>query len=104
MPSRIPPGGIGGEGFGIAYLEANALGLPVVAGNEGGAVDAVIDGETGVLVDPSDHIAVADAVSDLLLDSGLAARLGEKGRARAREFAWPNVARRVERVLEAAGG
>ncbi|MEK6227889.1 MAG: glycosyltransferase family 4 protein, partial [Actinomycetota bacterium] len=99
MPSRIPPGGVGGEGFGIVYLEAGARGLPVVAGNVGGAVDAVIDGQTGVLVDPEDHLAVADAVADLLLDPDEAGRLGEGGRRRAGELSWPNVTRQVEDVL-----
>jgi phosphatidylinositol alpha-1,6-mannosyltransferase len=99
MPSRLPHGGIGGEGFGIVYLEANAHGLPVVAGNVGGAVDAVVHGETGLLVDPTDRSAVADAVSELLLDPERAAALGRAGAARARGFAWDRVAGRVEELL-----
>ncbi|MFY9488744.1 MAG: glycosyltransferase family 4 protein, partial [Solirubrobacterales bacterium] len=75
MPSRVPAGG-GGEGFGLVYLEAAARGLPVVAGNEGGAVDAVRDGETGLLVDPRDARAVADALARLLVDRDLAAEMG----------------------------
>lgn len=98
MPSRRPPEG-GGEGFGIAYLEAGAFGLPVVAGRSAGAVDAVVDGETGLLVDPEDHRAVAAALTDLLTDAARARALGERGRVRAQEFAWPVIARRVERVL-----
>jgi phosphatidyl-myo-inositol dimannoside synthase len=96
MLSRIPERGVGGEGFGIAFLEASAHGLPVVAGNVGGALDAVADGETGVLVDPSDHVAAADAIADLLLDSRRANAMGQAGRERARDFAWPLVAERVE--------
>ena len=104
MPSRLPGSGVGGEGFGIVYLEAGAHGLPVVAGNVAGAVDAVIDGVTGVLVDPQDHIAVADALSDLLLDSEKAEALGRAGAERARTLAWPVVVRRIEDlVLEVAG-
>jgi phosphatidylinositol alpha-1,6-mannosyltransferase len=99
MPSRVPATGVGGEGFGIAYLEANAFGLPVVAGHEGGATDAVVDGRTGLLVDPRDHVAVADGVTDLLLDPSRAAELGRAGAARAREFAWPDVTRRVEDLV-----
>lgn len=99
MPSRIPASGSGGEGFGIAYLEAAAHGLPVVAGNVAGAVDAVVDGETGLLVDPSDHVAVADAVADLLVDPERAGALGRAGAERARRFAWPDIARRVEELL-----
>jgi phosphatidyl-myo-inositol dimannoside synthase len=103
MPARVPPGGMGGEGFGIVFLEANAHGLPVVAGNVGGALDAVVHGETGLLVDPSDHTAVADAVSELLLDPGRAMALGRAGAARARSFAWPTIAGRVEELLLQVG-
>jgi phosphatidyl-myo-inositol dimannoside synthase len=99
MPSRVPPGGVGGEGFGIVYLEANAHGLPVVAGDVGGALDAVVHGETGLLVAPDDPVAVADALSELLLDSGRAAALGRAGAAHARHFAWPTIAGRVEELL-----
>jgi phosphatidylinositol alpha-1,6-mannosyltransferase len=99
MPSRLPAGRLGGEGFGIVFLEAGAHGLPVVAGNVGGAVDAVVDGETGLLVDPTDHVAVASAISQLLLEPERAAALGHAGRERAQDFAWPQVAQRVEQVL-----
>ncbi len=99
MPSRLPAGGFAGEGFGIVFLEAAAHGKPVVAGNVGGALDAVIDGETGLLVDPLDPVAVAEAIIRLLGDEPLAQRLGAAGRARAREFTWPSVAGRVERLL-----
>jgi phosphatidylinositol alpha-1,6-mannosyltransferase len=99
MPSRLLPGGVGGEGFGIAYLEAGVHGLPVVAGNVGGTLDAVIDQRTGVLVDPCDHVAVAGAISELLRDPVRAAELGRGGAEHAREFAWPVIARRVREVL-----
>lgn len=104
MPSRLPAGGLAGEGFGIVYLEAGAYGKPVVAGNVGGALDAVLDGETGLLVDPLDTLAVAGAITKLLLDRELASRLGEAGRARSQRYAWPVIVRRVETVLlEQAG-
>jgi phosphatidylinositol alpha-1,6-mannosyltransferase len=100
MPSRMPSSGGGGEGFGIVYLEAALHELPVVAGRAGGAVDAVIDGETGLLVaDPGDPDQVADAVLALLKDPGRARRLGQAGAERAREYAWPNVAQRVDAAL-----
>jgi phosphatidylinositol alpha-1,6-mannosyltransferase len=99
MVSRIPADGFAGEGFGIVYLEANAFGLPVVAGATGGAVDAVVPGETGLLVDPEDHVAVADAVVALLLDRDLANRLGRGGRARAERLTWEATARSVEGEL-----
>lgn len=104
MPSRLSPGRVGGEGFGIAYLEAGAHGLPVVAGNVGGALDAVIDQRTGLLVDPTDHVAVADAITELLRDPDRAKTLGRAGAEHALEFAWPRIAERVERVLMEVAG
>ncbi len=99
MPSRLPAGGFAGEGFGIVYLEAGAFAKPVVAGNVGGALDAVLDGETGMLVDPLDPLAVAEAVTRLLQDGALARRLGEAGQARAQLYAWPKVVERVQALL-----
>ena len=81
MLSRVDALG-SGEGFGIVYVEAGRLGLPVVAGRVAGALDAVVDGETGILVDPEDHVGAADAISSLLADPRLAQRLGDR-RARA---------------------
>jgi phosphatidyl-myo-inositol dimannoside synthase len=99
MPSRLPGGGLAGEGFGIVYLEAGACSKPVLAGNVAGALDAVADGESGLLVDPTDPRAVAEGIVRLLLDPELARRLGRGGAARAREHAWPAIARRVEALL-----
>ena len=104
MPSRLPAGGLAGEGFGIAYLEAGAFGKPVVAGDVGGAVDAVADGESGLLVDPRDPVAVADAITRLLLDRALAERLGKAGARRAARFGWPVFVQRVEAQLAEALG
>jgi phosphatidylinositol alpha-1,6-mannosyltransferase len=100
MPSRVPVGRAEGEGFGIVYLEAGAAGLPVVAANEGGATSAVIDGVTGLLCDPRDHVAVADAIVRLLTDRSLARRLGDAGRARQRELSWQRMAREVDGILQ----
>jgi phosphatidyl-myo-inositol dimannoside synthase len=99
MPSRLPLRGRGGEGFGIVYLEAGGHSLPVVAGNVAGALDAVVEGETGLLVDPTSPHAVADAVLELLLDPPRADALGRAGAARAADFAWPKIAARVEDLL-----
>jgi phosphatidylinositol alpha-1,6-mannosyltransferase len=99
MPSRLPALGGAGEGFGISYLEAAAYGKPVVGGNVGGVLDAVIDGETGLLVDPLDALAVAGAITSLLSDDALATRLGAAGRARAEEYSWPKVCARVQSEL-----
>jgi phosphatidylinositol alpha-1,6-mannosyltransferase len=99
MPSRLPAGDVGGEGFGVVYLEAGAHGVPTVAGNVAGAVDAVEDGCTGLLVDPTDHVAVADALTELLIDPARAEALGARGRERAEALAWSKVAAQVEDVL-----
>lgn len=59
-----------GEGFGIVYLEAAAYGLPVVAGNRDGSVDALADGAIGTLGDPEDAAQLVDTICDLLSGRG----------------------------------
>ncbi len=100
MPSRVEPGGAG-EGFGISYVEAGAQGLPVVAGDVGGALDAVVDGETGLLVDPVSPEAVAGALVELLQDRERAKRMGRAGWEHARSLSWDQAASSVEAVLTA---
>jgi len=73
------------EGLCTSALDAQAAGVPVVASRVGGLVEAVADGETGILVPPRDPAALADAVARVLLDRGLGDRLGKAGRARVRE-------------------
>ena len=68
------------EGFGISLLEAQASGKPVVAGRAGGIVDAVADGETGLLVDPTDVAAAAAAFASLLTEPSRSAAMGRAGR------------------------
>lgn len=99
MPSRLPGGGFAGEGFGIVYLEAGAHGCPTLAGAVGGATDAVLDGVTGLLVDPADHLAVADALIALLEDPVRRQALGAAGARRAESLAWPRIAAEVETVV-----
>jgi phosphatidylinositol alpha-1,6-mannosyltransferase len=98
MISRLDANG-GGEGFGIAYLEAAGNRLPVVAGNVAGATDAVLNGETGVLVDPTDHLAVAAAVIDLLSNREVADRMGRAARKHVERLKWSDVAKRYEAAL-----
>lgn len=104
MPSRVPAAGLGGEGFGSAYQEAGARGMPAIGGNVAGARDAVADGETGLLVDPADHLAVAGAAVELLSDPGRAQAMGLAARRKAEGNSWPKVAARVEEVLREAAG
>jgi phosphatidylinositol alpha-1,6-mannosyltransferase len=100
MPCRTRRGGLDVEGLGIAYLEASATGLPVVAGRSGGAPDAVIDGVTGSVVDGEDVAAVADRVAELLADPAAAAAMGVAGRAWVeREWRWDVIAGRLAALL-----
>ena len=71
------------EGFPVSVLEAMAAGLPVVATAVGGVAEAVVDGETGILVAPADPEALAAALERLVEDVELRQRLGAAGRARA---------------------
>ena len=90
----------GAEGFGIVCLEAAACGVPVVAGRSGGLPDAVEDGITGVLVDPTNIGAVADAIVSLLTDSRRARTMGEAGRKRVLEgFTWEKMVVEARRIF-----
>jgi phosphatidylinositol alpha-1,6-mannosyltransferase len=81
MPSRSRFFGLEVEGLGIVYLEASACGLPVVGGKSGGAPDAVLVGETGVVVDGTNASEIAEACIDLLNNPELCALMGATGRA-----------------------
>jgi phosphatidylinositol alpha-1,6-mannosyltransferase len=81
MPCRSRLGGLEVEGLGIVYLEASAAGLPVVAGDSGGAPDAVLDGRTGLVVDGRRLDQVTAAVADLLDDPDRCRSMGAAGRA-----------------------
>jgi phosphatidylinositol alpha-1,6-mannosyltransferase len=103
--SREARSGGGAEGFGIVCLEAGASGKPVVAGRSGGLPDAVLDGVTGVLIDPTDIAVVAETVVGLLKDPERARLFGEQGRARAvRDFTWDAMARKAYRLFAEAAG
>jgi phosphatidylinositol alpha-1,6-mannosyltransferase len=88
------------EGFGIVFLEAAARGKPAIGGRSGGIPDAIEEGVTGLLVDPTDPAAVAAACVRLLTEESVARRLGAAARAQvAGKFTWDQVAVRVERAL-----
>ncbi len=88
------------EGFGMVFLEANAHGVPVVAGASGGVSEAVIDGQTGYLVDPIDVDVAASRVRALLSNESLRARLGQQGRKRVeQDFQWQDRARTLLSLL-----
>jgi phosphatidylinositol alpha-1,6-mannosyltransferase len=103
--SREAGSGGGAEGFGIVCLEAGACGKPVVAGRSGGLLDAVSDGVTGILVDPKDLGAVAEAILAVLQDPALGQHLGQQGQARVlQEFTWDHMAQRARRLFAEAAG
>jgi len=96
-------GGLEQEGFGIVFLEAAACGVPQVAGDSGGAAEAVDDGVTGLVVRrPDDPRDVAAAIERLLDDPDAARRMGAAGRERAvREFSYDVLAHRLGASLGA---
>jgi len=79
MPSRDRLAGLEVEGLGIVYLEASSCALPVIVGKSGGAVDALIEGETGLLVDGDNVEEIGDACIRLLKEREFAASLGRRG-------------------------
>ncbi|MEU8589913.1 glycosyltransferase family 4 protein [Streptomyces sp. NPDC048664] len=100
MPCRTRRGGLDVEGLGIVYLEASATGLPVVAGDSGGAPDAVLDGETGWVVRGGDAGECADRVVTLLGDPELRRRMGERGRAWVQQkWRWDLLSQSLQNLL-----
>ncbi|WP_030257259.1 MULTISPECIES: glycosyltransferase family 4 protein [Streptomyces] len=100
MPCRTRRGGLDVEGLGIVYLEASATGLPVVAGDSGGAPDAVLEGETGYVVPGGSAAAAAERIVRLLRDEELRRRLGEAGRRWVeRSWRWDLLAGRLTSLL-----
>ncbi|WP_066907064.1 glycosyltransferase family 4 protein [Millisia brevis] len=100
MPCRTRGGGLDVEGLGIVFLEASATGVPVVAGDSGGAPEAVVDGKTGTVVDGRDVEEITSAIVDLLLDPQRAAKMGAAGREWVLDrWRWTDLAARLERML-----
>ncbi len=100
MPCRTRRGGLDVEGLGIVYLEASAIGLPVIAGDSGGAPDAVREGETGFVVPGRDIGALADRLLTLLRDPALAHKMGAAGRQWVEaEWGWDTQAARLQALL-----
>src|SRR5205823_12525034 len=95
-------GGLDTEGFGVVYLEAQASGLPCIAGRCGGSVEAVEDGETGVVIDDPSPASVGELLNEFRRDPALCAKLGGAGRARMeRGFAPAVAAATLERAVAA---
>lgn len=94
VPSRV-------EAFGITVLEGWRAGVPVIATSVGGPPEFLTDGATGLLVDPSDGPALADAIRRVLADPDLGRRLGAAGRDAVGAFTWEAVAESYEEVYRA---
>lgn len=94
MPARTDVRDV--EGFGLVFLEASACGKPVVGARAGGVIDAVIEGQTGMLVPPSDPAALGAVLEQLLSDPARAAEMGARGRRHVLEQGtWERAARRL---------
>jgi glycogen(starch) synthase len=91
VPSRYEP-------FGLVALEAMACGRPVVASSAGGLAEIVMDSETGFLVPPGDDLRLAQRIVQVLLDHGIATRMGLAARERAESYGWDSIAARTEQI------
>jgi phosphatidylinositol alpha-1,6-mannosyltransferase len=105
MPSRILKNQSGQpvdvEGFGIVFVEASLFGKPAIGGNSGGVSEAIKNGVTGIIIDPEDSSAIAEAIIRLISDGQLAQQLGRQGRARSLEkFDWNNESTILKNILD----
>jgi phosphatidyl-myo-inositol dimannoside synthase len=88
--------GLEAEGFGVVFLEAAGCAVPSIAGRGGGSHEAVVDGETGFVVEPRDVTAVRDALVRLIVDDGLRRTMGDAARRRVvDEFRYEDIVRRL---------
>ena len=93
------------EPFGMTPLEAMACGTPVIASAVGGLTYSVVDGETGLLVPPTDPVALAETLGPLLDAPALRQRMADRGRSRvAHFFTWPRISDRIARVYAEVAG
>ncbi|MGB3484218.1 MAG: glycosyltransferase family 4 protein [Mycobacterium sp.] len=100
MPCRTRGSGLDVEGLGIVFLEASATGIPVVAGDSGGAPETVLEGQTGHVVDGRNGTQIVDAISTLLAQPERAAAMGRRGRDWVTsEWQWSTIAARAGKLL-----
>jgi phosphatidylinositol alpha-1,6-mannosyltransferase len=105
MPCRERRRGLEVEAFGIVFIQAEAVGVPVVAGAIGGVPDSLDAGGTGVLVDGTDERAVTDAVAGLLGDEDRRRRMGAAAaRFVAEGFTWPRRTEQLRGLLDEVVG
>ncbi len=88
------------EGFGIVYLEANAMAKPVIGGRSGGVTEAIIDGQTGLIINPESIIEISAAIERLITNKSYAESLGLAGQQRVlKDFRWSNRAKKIEELI-----
>lgn len=101
MPARSEPPDV--EGFGLVFLEAGACETAVIGARAGGVPDAIVHGETGLLVEPRDPTGLADALHELLTQPEFCARLGAAARARIEaQCSWDHVAADLLGAMQAS--
>lgn len=94
----ILPSTMSTESFGIVNLEAMACSVPIIASNIGGIPDVVKDGENGLLVQPKDSEALAEAIIHLLENEERREKMGTNGFIKVKKYSWDNIAERTERI------
>ncbi|MFM8212469.1 MAG: glycosyltransferase family 4 protein [Actinomycetes bacterium] len=100
VPVRTRNFGFDVEGLGIVYLEASASAVPVIAGNSGGAPDAVINEVTGYVLDPKNKNLLVEKIVNLLLNPDLRNRLGKQGRSWIeKQWQWPSRHLQIRKLL-----
>jgi len=100
-PARDRFGGLEVEGLGIVYLEASAAGVAVLAGNSGGAPDAVQQGVTGRIVNGRNRDEITHALRELLDNNATTAQMGQRGREwMEREWSWEIIGKRFRSLLD----
>ena len=103
MPCRSRLMGLDIEALGAVFLQASAVGRPVVVGNSGGAPETLKPGETGLLVDPDSIVAIADALRSLLRDPAMARTMGDAGARWVHDqWTWNTMSNRLQSMLTGA--
>lgn len=103
MPNRTLPNG-DTEGFGLVFLEAAAAGAPSVGGRAGGAIDAIVHEETGLLVDGNDTAAIAKALTRLLIDDEARTKMTKAAFEFAQQNDWAVKAQQFSEVVASLAG
>jgi len=89
------------ESFGVAPLEASSCGIPVIASHVGGLPEVIMDGDTGILVDPNKKEQIKDALEKLILDPEIRRKMGSNGRIFVKKnYEWRNNAAIMERIYQ----